>query len=152
MSTDITTPTVTIRELRHAQMEVNDLTWRVRRHRADYLEARIIWQRSWILRKRTPLVFTAVFATLLTIAINAAATFDVVPPHVLMLSLIAPLCCALLTLCGGQRRMPFRMRSAVSGVVRTRMPPPSTASNVTRPYSPRRPSDPFGSVSQSWSR
>ncbi len=72
MTTSITTPTVTIRELRRAENEVNDLTWRIERHRGAYLEARIIWQRSWLHRKRTPLVFTAVFATLLAIAVHFA--------------------------------------------------------------------------------
>lgn len=70
MNTSITTPTVTIRELRRAQNEVDDITWRIRRNRADYLTARITMRRSWLRRTRSSLVVLAVVGTALVIALH----------------------------------------------------------------------------------
>jgi hypothetical protein len=74
MSNDITTPTVTIRELRRAQQEVDDILWRIRSNRADYLDARITMQRSWLRRTRSSLVVLAVVATVLLVDFHVVAT------------------------------------------------------------------------------
>ncbi|WIE81353.1 hypothetical protein [Curtobacterium sp. MCSS17_016] len=70
MTRDITTPTVTIRELRRAQSEVDNITWRIRSNRADYLDARLTVQRSWLRRTRSSLVVLAAVGTALAIGLH----------------------------------------------------------------------------------
>lgn len=75
MSTDITTPTVTHRELLSAQSEVNQYTWLIRDSRARYLDARITMRRSWPRRTRSSLVVLAVNATVLLIGFHLVSSF-----------------------------------------------------------------------------
>jgi hypothetical protein len=75
MSRDITTPTVTIRELRRAQSEVDDIVWRIGSNRADYLDARITMQRSWLRRTRSSLVVLGVVGTAVVIGLHLVSIY-----------------------------------------------------------------------------